>query len=199
VLRIGLTGGIGSGKSTVSGLFTELGVELLDADDIVHRLSQPGQPAFDAIVRHFGTGMLQPDGNLDRAALRERIFSDPVEKQALEDILHPAVRHWIDSRLPTVSSPYCVLAIPLLLETGYTDLCDRILVVMANRDIRQARVQQRSGLSASQIEAIMATQVTDQQRLQAADDIITNESSIDHLRQQVARLDRKYRRLSASR
>ena len=141
---------------------------------------------------------MQPDGNLDRATLRERVFSNPMEKQALEDILHPAVRHWIESWLPSVSSPYCVLAIPLLLETGYTDLCDRILVVMASRDIRRARVQQRSRLSTSEVEAIMATQVNDQQRLQAADDVITNEGSIDDLRQQVMQLDETYRRLSAS-
>lgn len=193
--RIGLTGGIGSGKTVVADYFKKLGIDVIDADVIVHGLSQPGQSTFDDIVQHFGPQVLKDDGSLNREWLRERAFSNSKDKKALEDILHPAVHSTMQIQLTAIQSPYCLLVVPLMIETGFTDLTDRILVVMAAEKTRIERVRQRSGLSDEEVKAIIVSQATDEERLQAADDVINNDGALEALYRQVEALDRKYREL----
>ncbi|MGV6825484.1 MAG: dephospho-CoA kinase [bacterium] len=198
MLRVGLTGGIGSGKSTVAEYFRKLGIEVIDADNITHSLSQPGTVVFDDIVSHFGQQVVLEDGTLDRDWLRKHVFADTAEKAALEKIIHPAVRSSMEIKLTAVKSPYCVLVVPLLIETGFTDMADRVLIVMASESIRTKRVMQRSGLSEDQIHKIMSTQATDADRLDTADDVIINDGKLDTLQHQVEALDKKYRELADS-
>ena len=196
MLRIGLTGGIGSGKSTAAKLFAQHGIKVIDADVISHALSQQGQPAYDQIVQHFGEQAVMNDGQLDRHWLRERVFSDPADKQALEDILHPAVRSTMEIQLTAVEPPYCVLVVPLLIETGFSDMVDRILVVLASEANRIERVRKRSDLSEQQVRNIINTQATDAERLEVAHDVVTNDGPLVALQGQVDALDRKYRELA---
>ncbi|MFC1630655.1 dephospho-CoA kinase [Pseudomonadota bacterium] len=193
MLRIGLTGGIGSGKTTVANHFSSLGIHIIDADEIVHQISTPGHRAFDAIIQHFGVDVLNSDGTLNRLELGHRVFTDTEERKALESILHPAVRIAMQQEMKESDSPYCILVIPLLVETGYTDLVDRVLVVTADREKRMAWVKRRNGLSDTQIESIMAAQASDEERDRIADDVIENNGSLDSLFKQVEDLDRKYR------
>ena len=193
MLRIGLTGGIGSGKTTVANHFSSLGIHIIDADEIVHQISTPGHRAFDAIIQHFGVDVLNSDGTLNRLELGHRVFTDTEERKALESILHPAVRIAMQQEMKESDSPYCILVIPLLVETGFTDLVDRVLVVTADREKRVAWVKQRNGLSDTQIESIMAAQASDEERDRIADDVIENNGSLDSLFKQVEELDRKYR------
>ena len=193
MLRIGLTGGIGSGKTTVANHFSSLGIHIIDADEIVHQISTPGHRAFDAIIQHFGVDVLNSDGTLNRLELGHRVFTDTEERKALESILHPAVRMTMQQEIKESDSPYCILVIPLLVETGYTDLVDRVLVVTADREKRVAWVKQRNGLSDTQIESIMAAQASDEERDRIADDVIENNGSLDSLFKQVEDLDSKYR------
>ena len=180
-LVIGLTGGIGSGKSTVAGEFSKLGVPVLDTDQLARELVTPGQPALQEIVAHFGSRVLHDDGTLDRAYLRTRIFSDSTDKQALEAILHPRIRQRVHQWLATITSPYCIVVIPLLLETQQTDLVDRILVVDAPEKEQLKRVAARDGLSHNVVAGIMAAQADRKTRLSAADDIIVNDAGVDSL------------------
>ena len=196
MLRIGLTGGIGSGKSTAAKLFAQHGIKVIDADVISHALSHQGQPAYDHIVQHFGEQAVMNDGELDRNWLRERVFSDPADKQALENILHPAVRSTMEIQLTAVESPYCVLVVPLLIETGFSDMVDRILVVLASEANRIERVRKRSDLSEQQVRNIINTQATDAGRLEVAHDVVTNDGPLHALQGQVDALDRKYRELA---
>jgi len=198
MLRIGLTGGIGSGKSTVARRFATHGITVIDADEIVHALSQPGETTLEAIVARFGPRSLTSDGHLDRDWLRQHVFANPEERRALEGILHPAVRAAMQAAASAASGPYCVLVIPLLLETGFTDLVDRILMVMAPREMRIARVAARSRLDRAQVEAIMASQASDEQRLAAADDVIDNDGDLSETDARVDALDRRYRELAAA-
>jgi dephospho-CoA kinase len=191
-LVVGLTGGIGSGKSTVAGLFSALGVPVLDADSLARELVRPGEPALDAITAVFGAGCLQHDGTLDRAWMRRKIFSDPTGKQQLEAILHPAVRNRMEAWLGTVQAPYCVLVIPLLLEAGQLDLVDRVLVVDIPEKEQLKRVAARDGLSHNAVQEIMASQADRKTRLAAADDIIDNDANPDTLQQRVADLHRQF-------
>ena len=196
MLRIGLTGGIGSGKTTVANYFSRLGIDIIDADEIVHRISTPGHPVFDRIVQAFGSKILASDGTLIRQKLRAIVFDSETMRKKLEAILHPAVRESMQLALENVHSPYCILVIPLLVETGFDDLVDRVLVVSADRERRIDWVRERSGLTAAQIESIMTTQASDAQRKQIADDVIENNSSLDELYQQLGMLDQKYRNLA---
>ncbi len=180
-LVIGLTGGIGSGKSTVAGEFSKLGVPVLDTDQLARELVAPGQPALQEIAAYFGPRALQQDGTLDRAYLRTRIFSDSSDKQSLEAILHPRIRQRVRQWLATITSPYCIVVIPLLLETQQTDLVDRILVVDAPEKEQLKRVAARDGLSHNVVAGIMAAQVDRKTRLSAADDIIVNDAGVDTL------------------
>lgn len=191
-LVIGITGGIGSGKSTVAQMFAALGVPVLDADQLTRDLVKPGGPALVAVIALFGRDCLQPDGALDRAWVRRKIFSDSVSKQQLEAILHPAVREHMQTWIRTVQAPYCILVIPLLLETGQIDLVDRVVVVDIPEKEQLKRVAARDRLSHNAIHGIMASQADRNARLAAADDIIDNDTNPDTLKRRVAELHRKF-------
>lgn len=189
-LRIGLTGGIGSGKTTVARFFAELGVTVLDADQVARELIVPGQPALTALAEHFGPSILK-DGQLDRAALKHRIFTDPAERIWLDSLLHPLVYRRLEETLNAAdapSTPYFLLVIPLLLETGRRDFVDRLVVVDCPESVQRQRVAQRDGLDADIIERILASQCTRPERLAAADDVIDNSLSPETLRERVGML-----------
>lgn len=193
---IGLTGGIGSGKSTVAGYFADLGINIVDADQLAHALVEPGKPAFDSIVATFGNACLSPDGTLDRAWLRHRIHTNPEDKHKLEDILHPAIRARMTDLLNKSESPYTIAVIPLLLETGQTGLVDRILVVDVSEARQRTRVASRDGLPDDEITSIMKSQTDRSTRLSSADDVISNEQDLDSLHAQVETLHRHYLELA---
>lgn len=194
MLRIGLTGGIGSGKTTVANYFSSLAIDVIDADEIVHKISVPGQKSFDIITEHFGENILIADGTINRQALAKKVFNNQIARKKLEAILHPAVRAAMKLAIQEVRSPYCILVIPLLVETGFTELVDRVLVVTADREKRIAWIKQRNGLTDDQIESIMAAQASDKERIKIADDIIENNGSLDSLFRQVENLDRVFRK-----
>jgi len=192
MLRVGLTGGIGSGKTTVSDRFEELGVTVIDADRIAHELTRAGQPALRAIAREFGDTILMPSGELDRERLRDIVFSEPTKRQSLERILHPQIRAEMARRIRDVNDPYCVLVIPLLAETGPHPLVDHVLAVDTPEHMRRLWLRSRSGLDDEQITTIFAAQASREQRLAIADDIIVNDEDIDALIGQVDALHQKY-------
>jgi len=196
-LRIGLTGGIGSGKSTVAGMFEELGVPVIDADVLAREMVVPGQPALAEIVSAFGPKILTADGHLNRRRLRELIFSDEAARRDLEHILHPSILDAMDARARTLSAPYCLLSIPLLLESGQTEGMDRILVIDAPEALQLERARRRDRTSAEQARRILSAQVGRQERLAAADDVIVNDAGLDTLSEQVHRLHRFYLALAA--
>ena len=191
-LVIGLTGGIGSGKSTVAGIFKQFGIPVIDADVIAHAMVAPGQPAFQEIIEVFGPGSLDASGAIDRNRLRKLVFSDPAQRQRLETILHPKIRREIISLTRNVQTPYCIVVIPLLLETDQRDLVDRILVVDTELDNQIARVAMRNGLPRHEINAIIAAQAKRDSRLAAADEVINNDGSLDELAIQVRAQHKKY-------
>jgi len=196
VLRIGLTGGIASGKSTVSRMFSELGIAVIDADEVSRRVVEPGTPGLAAVVRRFGREVLDVDGRLNRAALRARIFADPAARRELEAILHPLIRAAMDEDVAAAPGPYVVLAIPLLVEGGRSDRVDRLLVVDVDEATQIARVVSRDGVPESQARAILAAQASREQRLRAADDVICNGGSVAELRHSVEILHRRYLELA---
>jgi len=198
--RIGLTGGIGSGKSTVADLFAALGVDVIDADAIAHALTGPGGAAIAPIRAALGEDCIDSRGALDRARMRERIFSDPAAKAALEAILHPMIRAETESRAARATSPYVVLMIPLLVETGAPHArCDRVLVVDCPEPVQIERVMARSALTRAAVEAVMASQASREERLQHADDVIDNSGPPEHLKPQVAKLHARYVALAQER
>lgn len=201
MLRIGLTGGIGSGKSTVAQRFEELGIPVLDADEIARDLVRPGQAALSEIVQQFGNDMLRQDGRLDRGALRQRVFADPDQRHRLEAILHPRIREEMRRRVEALPAdiPYCVLMIPLLVEGGggHFEL-DRILVVDAPEQDRIRWVARRSRLDPEQVRSIIATQATREVRRRLADDWIDNDAGIEDLRAHVDGLHERYLALAGS-
>ncbi len=198
MLKIGLTGGIGSGKSTAAHYFAGFDIPVIDADLIAHQLVQPGQDALQKIVDRFGQHMLTPDGMLDRNQLRNLIFSDPAKKQQLENLLHPLVYAEITAQLALLNSPYCVICIPLLIETQKTELVDRILVIDCPVTMQIERVKSRSQLNESQIQAIIASQASREQRLAAATEVIDNSKTTTHLAEQVKNLHNLYVLLSSA-
>jgi dephospho-CoA kinase len=198
-LIIGLTGGIGSGKSTVGALFGAMGVPVLDTDQVARELVRPGCSALRRIVEEFGPGLLDRTGALDRAALRGIVFADPVRRRALEAILHPLIRAHVEEWIGGLSACYCVLLVPLLLESGWSDLVDRIAVVDLPETLQIRRAMDRDGLTASDVEAIMRAQVSREQRLARAHDVISNDLDMCHLRDQVEKLHRAYLDLGAQR
>lgn len=195
-LIIGLTGGIGSGKSTIAGFFAELGITIVDADRLAHELVSPDQPAFADIVAAFGSRSVAADGTLDRAFLRQRIYSNTEDKQKLESILHPRIRARMEALLQAASGPYCVAVIPLLLEAGQTDMVDRVLVVDIAETLQRRRVGERDELSDDAIADIMSSQVDRATRLSAADDTISNDGDLDALRNQVTALHARYLKIA---
>ncbi len=198
-LVIGVTGGIGSGKSTAAQLFADYGAALVDTDAIALALTQPGQPAVTEIVRSFGPEYLTPAGALDRPRMRERVFSDPRARQALESILHPLIRAQVAAQVSAARAPYVLVLIPLLVETGgYRELIERVLVIDAEERVQIERTMARSALTEAQVRAIMATQASREQRLAAADDIIENSGDLARLRAQVQALHQRYVQLTAA-
>jgi len=190
---VGLTGGIGCGKTTVADLFGALGASLVDTDLIAHALTAPGGAAMPALVAAFGPGVAAADGAMDRARMRELVFADPQAKQRLEAILHPRIRDAALAAAAAASGPYVMFVVPLLVESGnWRQRVTRILAIDCPEQVQIARVMARNGLAEAQVRAIMATQATRDQRLAAADDVITNDGGIDTLRPQVARLHAEY-------
>ena len=195
--RVALTGGIGSGKSTVSALFGEQGVTIIDADDVSHELTAPQGAALPEIAAAFGDHLIDNDGRLDRATLRALVFNDPAARKHLEAILHPRIRAEMQRRLAQAPGAYAMLAIPLLFETGQSALAERVLVVDIPEALQIERVQTRSGLDEAQIRRIIASQVRRNERLARADDVIDNSGSADDLKPQVECLHRQYLQLAS--
>ncbi len=192
MLIVTLTGGIGSGKTTVSRQFERLGVPVVDTDVLARELVEPGQAALDEICQHFGQQILNQDGSLNRAELRNLIFNAPEERKKLEEILHPKIRKLTLERLHALTAPYAIVVIPLLLESGMPNPGDRTLVVDLPADAQNGRVQARDGVSQQQVEKIIQAQVGRQQRLDIADDVIDNSSTADKIEEQVTQLHQYY-------
>jgi dephospho-CoA kinase len=190
--RVGLTGGIASGKSTVANLFAALGATLVDTDLLAREVVAPGSALLGEVARHFGPEVLAHDGSLDRRALRTRIFADPAERRWLEERTHPAIRALTDTRCDAADGPYALVAIPLLVETGAGDRFDRVLVVDCDPALQLARLQARDGTTHAEAERMLAAQATRAARLAAADDVIHNDGDIARLRNQVEKLHRGY-------
>jgi dephospho-CoA kinase len=198
-LRIGLTGGIASGKSTVAERFVELGVPVIDADEVARAVVLPGQPGLARVVETFGVGVLSADGQLDRRALRNQVFSDPALRKALEAILHPLIRAEMERRAAAAGGDiYVVMAIPLLVESGGRDRVDRILVVDVDEGLQLQRVMARDSSTIEEAGAILAAQASRAVRLKAADDVLVNSGTVSELRQAVDRLHGRYLGLAAS-
>ncbi len=196
MLRVGLAGGIGSGKSTVAALFARHGTPVIDTDEIAHELLAPGQATQTEVAAAFGREILDANGNIDRRLLRRRVFTEPAERKRLEAILHPRIRAETIRRVESQRAPYCLIVVPLLIEAGFTELVDRVLVVDADDTLRIQRTKARSGLDEQEIRRIMASQASRQERLQKADDVITNNSDLAHLEREVARLHGVYSALA---
>ena len=195
---VGLTGGIGSGKSAVAAAFAARGADVLDADDVAHAISRRGEPGHRAVVDALGESFLTDSGELDRAALRRRAFDDATFRRDLEQLLHPLIALRIDEAIAGLRGPYGVLVVPLLLERGgLRKRVARILVVDCPEQEQVRRVQLRSGLTADEVRRIMATQLPRAERLAQADDVVDNSGPPEALAPQVERLDRRYRRLAA--
>lgn len=197
-LVVGLTGGIGSGKSLAAEAFASLGASVVDTDVIAHELTGTGGAALPEIERLFGKAMIGASGAMDRAKMRERVFADPAAKRALEGVLHPMIRAESEQRIAAATGPYVIYVVPLLIESGdYRQRVDRVLVVDCPEAVQVSRVRARSGLSEAEVRAIIASQAARAERLAAADDVIDNSGPPDALRQQVSALHRKYEQYSA--
>jgi dephospho-CoA kinase len=192
MLVIGLTGGIGSGKTTVANLFAKLGVNIIDTDIISRDLTQPGQAALTQIAEHFGQSILSADGKLDRTQLRECIFKDPDQRAWLEQLLHPLIRTEMAKQVKAAHSPYCIAVIPLLFETSPNPLITRTLVVDAPPELQLSRTQQRDNRPAEEVSSIIKSQMNREKRLSLADDVIINSSSLSELKEQVQSLHMYY-------
>ena len=190
--RVGLTGGIGAGKSTVAEVFSKLGVPIIDADKIARQVVEPGKPVLKEIARLFGNKILGHDGTLVRDDLRERVFSNDELRLQLESIIHPLVFTEINNKIKEIRYPYCIIIIPLLLETGAHNNADTILVVDTVESTQIARVVNRDRMSTKHVQDIIKTQISRHDRLKAADDIINNNDDIDRLLDQVQALHLKY-------
>lgn len=199
MLRIGLTGGIGCGKSTVCRLFAELGVPIIDADVIARQLVEPGQPTLYKLSAIFGDSILNTDGTLNRAELRQLAFSDQSHKQQLDAIMHPLIYAEIAAQANALHNLYCIMAIPLLLETQQRHVVDRVLVVDCSPSLQLQRVIDRDNTNQQQAEAIIATQLDRQIRLSEAHDVIDNSTTVDHLAEQVKSLHNSYLLLATAR
>ena len=191
---VGLTGGIGSGKSTVARLFGALGVHWVDADDVAREVVEPGTPALEKIAEHFGQEILLPDGSLDRAALRRIVFDAPEERAWLEELLHPVIREEMMRQLRPVnySLPYVLLVSPLLLETDQHELVDKIVVVDVPVDVQIKRTMARDTDDRAQVERIIAAQMAREKRLQKADDVVDNNLAMMDVERQVEQLHQTF-------
>lgn len=197
MLRIGLTGGIGSGKSMVATLFAEHSIPVIDADSIAHQLTLPGGHATQKIIQTFGVEISADNATIDRQRLAQRVFNNPAERAQLEAILHPLIRAEMQNAIRSLTAPYCLLVIPLLIESKQQDLVDRILVVDVDEKIQIERTKTRDGRKAEEIRAILSIQANRAQRLKQADDCISNNGDLAALKNQVQTLHRKYLALAA--
>lgn len=197
-LRIGLTGGIASGKSVVANLFAARGITVIDTDQIAREIVAPGQPALARVVAAFGSDVLDASGGLDRRRLRASVFADPAGRRQLEAILHPLILDEMARRSAVAPGPYQVLVIPLLAETGHTEYVDRVLVVDCPVKDQVARLLARDAENESQARAMIAAQATREQRLALADDVIVNDGDVDGLEAAVDALDGRYRKIAAA-
>lgn len=197
---VGLTGGIGSGKSTIAGLFAELGVPIVDADLVARQVVEKSSPLLAEIATHFGPEILLEDGTLNRAALREKIFANETQKHWLNQLLHPAIRHEMLRQLAAQQAPYCIFMVPLLIENNLTALCQRILVIDVLEHTQVERAGQRDNNQVEQIKRIMQSQVSRQERLKYADDVINNNedliAGLPQLKQKVLDLHHLYLQLA---
>lgn len=196
MLIIGLTGGLGSGKSSVAALFGKYDIPVLDADLIARELVDVGKPAYHAILEHFGKDICQPNQQINRSKLRDTIFSNPAKRRWLEALLHPLVKDELAAQLQTLTAPYCIVMIPLLIETLPYPYLDRILVVDVNPEQQMLRTMARDQLSREKIDEIINTQVSREKRLTYADDVIHNDGSFEMLATQVQYLHKFYLELS---
>ena len=193
---VGLTGGIGSGKTSATDRFSELGVPVIDADTISHEVVQPGQPALQTIAEYFGAEVINADGQLRREYLRKLIFDDPSARQKLEAIIHPLVFNEISRCLSLVKFPYCIVCSPLLLESKSAYDVDRILVVDASENLQIERASRRDNSEECEIKKIIDSQSSRQDRLASADDIIINDKDLSFLQEQVDKLHEKYLKIA---
>jgi dephospho-CoA kinase len=196
MLVVGLTGGIGSGKTTVADLFAKKGIDVIDTDQLARDVTEPGQPALAQIAAKFGPGILSPDGRLDRTRLRNRVFSDPEKRIWLEQLLHPLIRARMAQHVAASSSLYCIVVIPLLFESAPNPLIQRTLVVDLPETLQLERTIARDKMTSAMTQAIVDTQISREKRLSLADDIIYNQDGIAALQQQVDQLHETYCRLA---
>lgn len=189
---VGVTGGIGSGKSAATAEFEKLGITVVDADVVARQVVMPGTPCLQAIAEHFGNQLLTEGGELNRKALRQRVFSNPREKEWLNKLLHPAIRQELISQLEQADSPYVILSAPLLLENGLEKYCQRVLVVDVPESLQISRTIQRDDSPKKEVEAIMKAQLSRSERLEKANDVLNNDGSLEQLEQQVLRLHQRY-------
>ena len=195
---LGLTGGIGSGKSAVAACFEAYGIKVVDADIAARRVVEPDMPALQAIAEHFGEQVLQADGTMDRAALRSIVFNDEQQRLWLEQLLHPAIGEWIKSELASATSDYAILESPLLLETEQRKSTQRALVVDVSKELQIERAMARDDNSREQIEAIIAAQLPREERVARADDVIDNSGSLADLQSAVETLHQQYLKIAAT-
>jgi len=196
-LRVGLTGGIASGKSTAAKFFGALGVPILDSDQIARDVVEPGQPPLERLVERFGRKILTPDGHLDRPALRDIVFSDPKARADLEALTHPAIGAAMEARSAAAGGPYQILVIPLLVEKNLAAHVDRVLVVDCDEELQIRRLRDRDGSTPEQVQAILRAQAPRAARLKAADDVIHNDTDMSAVRDQVATLHTRYLELAS--
>ena len=190
---VAITGGIGSGKTTVANQFATLGIEVVDADLIAREVVETGSPALAAIASHFGPGILDEQGRLDRRALRERIFSNPAAKSWLNALLHPIIRSEMLRQCAAANSPYCLLVVPLLVENRLTELADRVLVIDVDEATQIERTCRRDGVNREQAQAILASQASRSERLAMADDVLDNQSgTTETIRERILALHETY-------
>lgn len=194
---VGLTGGIGSGKTAVSERFQAFGISVVDGDVASRAVLAPGAPAVEAIATRFGSELIGADGSLDRAALRKRVFADPADRRWLENLTHPLMARYLREHLEAADSRYAMLVNPILVESGQAKRCHRVLVVDAPEALQIARTMSRDGNTEAQVRAIIAAQAERARRLAAADDVIVNDRDLAHLDAEVARLHEQYLELCA--
>lgn len=195
---VGLTGGIGSGKTTVANLFAAEGITLVDADIVARDVVAPGSNGLKAIVAHFSSDILTPEGSLDRAKLRQRIFSHDAEREWLNQLLHPMIRQEMQKQVENATSPYVIMVVPLLFENGLDRLVNRTLVVDISPDLQISRTVKRDNVDASQVNNIINSQCSRSEKLARADDIIDNQGEISTLKREVLALHQRYLHLSGT-
>jgi dephospho-CoA kinase len=198
ILRVGLTGGVASGKSTVASLFAALGVPVIDLDLIAREVVAPGTPGLAAVIEAFGTDVLRPDGTLDRRRLRELAFATAGQRQQLEAILHPRIQARMEALCASAGGPYQILVIPLLIESGLETRVDRVLVVDCSESVQRARLRVRDGESAAGADRLLTAQVDRATRLTRADDVLVNDGARDELPRRVGELHANYLGFAAS-